>query len=54
MNIEVDNWKNRVMLRMANKKDNEDCVLKRTKQGSGSIGIWACMSYNDVGFFYIY
>lgn len=55
MNIEVDNRKGRVMLRrMAHEKYNDDCILKRTKQGSGSIGIWACMHYSGVKFFKIF
>lgn len=55
MNIEVDNRKNRIMLRrMAHEKYNEDCIVKRTKQGSGSIGIWACMNFYGVGFFRIF
>ncbi len=55
MNIEVDSRKNKVYLRrMPHEKYNDDCILKRTKQGSGSIGIWACMGYNGVGCFKIF
>lgn len=46
MNIEVDVRKCRPMIRrMAHEKYNSDCIVQRTKQGSGSIGIWACMNY---------
>ncbi|CAF0790426.1 unnamed protein product [Brachionus calyciflorus] len=46
MNIEVDNHKNRIFIRRTKaEKYNQDCIIKRTKQGSGSIGIWFCMSY---------
>jgi len=54
MNIEVDSRKCRVMLRRTpNEKYHPDCIQQRTKQGSGSIGIWACMSYDGVGFYHI-
>ena len=55
MNVEVDQRKGRIMLRRTpGERMNEDCVVKRTKQGSGSIGIWACMSYNGIGFFKLF
>ncbi|CAF0954109.1 unnamed protein product [Brachionus calyciflorus] len=45
MNIEVDNRKNRICIRRNTaEKYNQDCIIKRTKQGSGSIGIWCCMN----------
>ena len=31
-------------------KFNVDCIVQRTRQGSGSIYIWACMNFNGVGF----
>ena len=50
MNIEVDNRKNRICIRRTTaEKYNQDCIIKRTKQGSGSIGIWCCMSYYGLG-----
>lgn len=55
MNIEVDNRKNRIRIRrMTSEKYNEECIIKRTKQGSGSIGIWCCMSYYGLGVFSIF
>ncbi|XP_065667644.1 uncharacterized protein LOC136087942 [Hydra vulgaris] len=55
MNVEVDNRKGRVMLRrLPSERFNESCILKRTKQGSGSIGIWACMSACGVGVFHLF
>lgn len=55
MNIEVDNRKNRIRIRrMASEKYNEECIFKRTKQGSGSIGIWCCMSYYGLGIFTLF
>lgn len=55
MNIEVDSRKNRIMLiRTPAEKYNPDCIDERTRQGSGSVGIWACMSYNGIGIFEIY
>ena len=55
MNIEVDSRKCKVMLRRtANEKCNKYCIINRTKQGSGSIGIWACMSYDGVKFFKLF
>lgn len=55
MNVEVDNRKNTVKLRrMPEERMHDSCLLKRTKQGSGSIGIWACMSYNGMGFFTLF
>jgi len=55
MNVEVDSRKGRVMLRRTTKERfEESCILKRTKQGSGSIGIWACMGYNGVKFFKLF
>ncbi|CAF1121966.1 unnamed protein product, partial [Brachionus calyciflorus] len=50
MNIEVDNRKNRISIRRTSaEKYNQDCIIQRTKQGSGSIGIWCCMSYYGLG-----
>ena len=55
MNVEVDSRKNRVMLRRTTEeKYKADCIVERTKQGSGSIGIWACMSYDGVKFFKLF
>jgi transposase len=55
MNIEVDMRKNRVMLRRTSKeKYQKDCIVERTKQGSGSIGLWACMTYDGLKFFQIF
>ena len=55
MNVEVDSRKNRVMLRRkSDEKYNSDCIVERTKQGSGSIGIWACMTYTGVKFFKLF
>ena len=55
MNIEVDSRKCKVMLRRTtDEKYNDDCIINRTKQGSGSIGIWACMSYDGVKFFKLF
>ncbi|CAF0887952.1 unnamed protein product [Brachionus calyciflorus] len=40
MNIEVDNRKNRIVIRSTTaEKYNQNCIFKRTKQGSGSIVI---------------
>ncbi|RNA13768.1 Transposable element Tc1 [Brachionus plicatilis] len=55
MNIEVDNLKNRIqMRRMPTEKNNEDCIIRLTKQGSCSIGIWRCMSYYRLEIFSIF
>ena len=55
MNVELDNRKGRVMLRrLPSERFDESCILKRTKQGSGSIGIWACMSACGVGIFHLF
>ena len=55
MNVEVDLRKCGVKLRRTPaERNSEECTVKRTKQGSGSIGIWACMNYNGVGFFTLY
>ena len=49
MNIEIDSRKNRVMLRRTpHEKIHPYCSMYRTKQGSGSIGIWACMNYEGI------
>ncbi|CAF1039338.1 unnamed protein product [Brachionus calyciflorus] len=46
INIKVDNRKNRICIRMTSaEKYNQDCIIQCTKQGSGSVGIWCCMSY---------
>ena len=39
---------------MPPEKYNENCIIKRTKQGSSSIGIWCCLSYYGPGFFSIF
>ncbi|CAF0974175.1 unnamed protein product [Brachionus calyciflorus] len=39
---------------MTSEKYNEECIIKRTKQGSGSIGIWCCMSNYGLGIFSIF
>lgn len=55
MNIEVDKRKNRVMLRRTiHEKFDCECLVRRTRKGSGSIGIWACLSYDGIKFFKIY
>ena len=55
MNVEVDHRKCRIMLRRTTKERfDKSCIQQRTKQGSGSIGIWACMTYNGVGFFKLF
>jgi transposase len=55
MNVEVDHRKNRVMLRRTTEeKYSPSCIVERTKQGSGSIGIWACMTYDGVKFFKLF
>lgn len=55
MNIEVEMRKNRVMLRRTTKEAmNPRCLQLRTKQGSGSVGVWCCLSYYGVGFFLIF
>ena len=55
MNVEVDHRKNRVMLRRTpEEKYSPSCIVERTKQGSGSIGIWACMTYDGVKFFKLF
>lgn len=55
MNVEVDMRKKGIKLRRTNdEKYHPDCIVERTKQGSGSIGIWACMSYDGVKFFKLF
>ena len=55
MNVEVDNRKCRVLIRrQPHEKYAIDCILQRTKQGSGSVGIWACMSYRGDVYFKIF
>ncbi|CAF0854035.1 unnamed protein product [Brachionus calyciflorus] len=50
MNIEVGNRKNRIFIRRTSaEKYNQDCIIKRTKQGNSSIWIWCCMSYYGLG-----
>lgn len=52
MNIEVNNRKNRIQIKMIlTEKYKDDCIIKRKKQGSGSIGVWCCMSYYGLGIF---
>ena len=51
MNIEVDCRKSRIYIRrQTDEKFNEECVQQSTRQGSGSIGVWACLTYKGVGF----
>ena len=40
-----------MLCQKTSEKYYKDCVLKRAKQGSHSIGIWACMPFEGVGFF---
>ena len=55
MNIEVDNRKNRIVIRrQPSEKYNLDCIVQRTKQGSGSIRIWCCMTYYGLGMFKLF
>ena len=55
MNIEVDDRKCRPMLRRKrNEKYLEECVQESTRKGSGSIGIWAVLTYQGVLFFHLY
>jgi transposase len=55
MNLEVDCRKSRIMFRRRpSEKYAPDCIVQRTKQGSGSIGIWACMDYNGICGFEIF
>ena len=55
MNVEVDMRKKGIKLRRTtDEKFNPDCIVERTKQGSGSIGIWACMSYDGVKLFKLF
>ena len=55
MNIEVDNRKNRIMIRrQPSEKYNLDCIVQRTKLGSGSVGIWCCMTYYGLGMFKLF
>ena len=55
MNIELDNRKKSVMIRRRpSEKFNSDCIIERTKQGSSSIGIWACMDYDGIFCFCIF
>lgn len=50
MNIEVDNRKGPVKIRrLPSEKYHPSCIVERTRQGSGSIGIWACMTPNNLG-----
>ncbi|CAF1025509.1 unnamed protein product [Brachionus calyciflorus] len=37
------------LVRTTAEKYNKDCIIKRTKQGSGLIGKWCCMSYYGLG-----
>ena len=49
MNVEIDSRKNQVMLRRTpHEIMHPYCSMYRTKQGSGSIGIWACMNYEGI------
>jgi hypothetical protein len=55
MNVEVDMRKKGIKLRRTtDEKYNPDCIVERTKQGSGSIGILACMSCDGVKFFKLF
>ena len=35
-------------------KYNLDCIVQRTKQGSGSVGIWCCVTYYGLGMFKLF
>ena len=49
MNVEIDSRKIQVMLRKTpHEKMHPYCSMYRTKQGSGSIGIWACMNNEGI------
>ena len=49
-NVEVDMQKCCVMLQQSpQERFDPYCTLKQTKQGSGSIGIWTCMNYAELG-----
>ena len=56
MNTEVDNRKkNQVMIRrQPSEKYNLDCIVQRTKQGSGSVEIWCCMTHYGLGMFKLF
>lgn len=55
MNVEVDLRKNRIMLRRTTEeKYSPECIIERTRKGSGSVGIWACMTYDGVKFFTLF
>ena len=55
MNIEVDNRKGRIMLRrLPSEKYHPDCIVERTRAGSGSTGLWACMSGYGFGLFQLF
>ena len=50
VNVEVDNRKGRLMIRrLPSEKYHPDCLQQRTRQGSGSTGIWACMGGQGFG-----
>ena len=55
MNVKVDSRKIRVMLRRTrHEKMHPYSTMYRTKQGSDSIGIWACINYESVGCFKLF
>ena len=55
MNIEVDNRKGRIMLRrLPSEKYHPDCIVERTRAGSGSTRLWACMSGYGFGLFQLF
>ena len=50
MNVEIDMRKCHITLRKTlQERFDPYCTLKRIKQGSGNIGIWACMNYAELG-----
>ena len=53
--IEAYSRKNRVMLRRTpHEKMHPDCSMYKSKQSSGSIGIWTCMNFEGVGCFKLF
>ncbi|RNA27343.1 N-acetyllactosaminide beta-1-3-N-acetylglucosaminyltransferase 4-like [Brachionus plicatilis] len=55
MYIEVDNRKNRIQIRrMPSEKYNEDFIIKLTKKGNGSNGIWCSINYYRLEIFSLF